>query len=185
VGRVIGWRSTFVHHKTTVRPRNADRCPHRCPIVAGYGVDDSVSANLLSLLVQLLCPVVRDSALRSWYWLVNRVCGRRGKSRAVIHLLVLIVVEPVFAGFVGLHPTMSRSLGMVSCVLPNRGVATANMTALRTAPQMEPPAPNSLAVRATNTAGRCRRIDSCNLCHHFNVTDPPKWVAGGARTRQR
>jgi hypothetical protein len=108
----------------------------------------------IELLVQPLLPVDRHPARWSRYRLVDRVMERRSQARTVEKPLGSVVPEP---GLVRLETTddrMAHRGGMTAPVLRRGLVATADVSALRAATQMQPPPGSSpgLALHATRPA---------------------------------
>ena len=104
-------------------------------------------------------PVSWHPTGRSRYGLVEWVIQRRSELRPVAELLALVVPEPVFARLEAPDDRVVGSAGMAAGVLARGAVATTDMTALGTTPQVEPPAIRCQALDAAGTAGQRRRVD--------------------------
>jgi hypothetical protein len=110
-------------------------------------------------LVELPFPVVRHLPRRPGSRLAERVVLRRGERRAVSHLVRAVVVVPALAGFEARDDPMARLPGVSTRMLPRRGIATPDVAALGTAPQMKPPATAGKALDTAITARRGARVD--------------------------
>src|SRR4051794_33943657 len=106
-------------------------------------------------------PVGRDAAARSRCRLVGGVGVRRREWWTVDVPFGGEVPEPALPGLEAAHDRMPGLRRVPPGVLAGRGVAAADVPALRAAAQVEPPAAAVLAVRASGAAGRRRRIDTC------------------------
>src|SRR5689334_612181 len=122
------------------------------------------------LVVHVLPPVRRHPPLGAGHALVDRVLLRRRELRAVVGLLGLVAVEPVLTRLEALDERVSRSRSVRGRVLHGRGVAAADMPALRAPAQVHPPAARGLALDAAFPARRHRRVDPGDLAH---VSSPP------------
>jgi hypothetical protein len=99
--------------------------------------------------VQLLLPFIGYAAGWSRHGLVAGVMPRRSQDGAVVDVFIgLVVPEPVLARLVALDNRMLRISGVVTGMLRWRRVAATDMTAVRTAAEVEPPASRSEALDA-------------------------------------
>src|SRR5947209_4509004 len=85
---------------------------------------------------------------------------RPGQVRPVIELFGLVVPEPRLARLEAPHERMPGVLRVLAGVLLGRGVAAADVSALRTPSQVHPPAAGRVALDAARPARRHRRVDS-------------------------
>src|SRR5436309_12275354 len=118
-----------------------------------------------SLVVHVLPPVRRHPPLGAGHALVDRVVLRRRELGPVVGLLGLVAVEPVLTRLEALDERVSRSRSVRGRVLHGRGVAAADVPALRAPAQVHPPAARGLALDAAFPARRHRRIDPGDLAH--------------------
>src|SRR5580692_1784114 len=116
-------------------------------------------------LVQHLLPAAGYAPLGSRHRLVERVMLGRRELRAVVGLIGLEAPEPVLAGLEAADERMSCGLRVRGSVLFRRGVAAADVSALRAPAQVQPPTARRLAFDAAGPAGRNGRVDSRHLGH--------------------
>src|SRR5262245_49006854 len=90
--------------------------------------------------------------------------GRSERWPAFIDLVGLVAEEPVLSRLKAADDRMAGSLRVRGRVLRRRGVATADVAALRAPPQVDPPA-GSVAFDAAGTARRNRWLDA-GYCGH-------------------
>jgi hypothetical protein len=89
--------------------------------------------------MQVALPVLRYPTRRTRDGLVGRMVLGRSKRRTVVELLVGVAPEPVLARLEAADERMSGLSGMPTRVLGRGGVATADVSALGTAAQVQPP----------------------------------------------
>jgi hypothetical protein len=104
-------------------------------------------------------PVGRHLPGRPWSRLAERVMLGRGERWTLRHPVRLVVVEPVLAGFETRDDPVTRPVGVSTCMLFRRRVATPNVAAFGTTPQMKPPSVSGKALDTAVTAGWNARID--------------------------
>jgi hypothetical protein len=102
--------------------------------------------------MQEILPIPGHQASRSRHGLIEGVMPRRGQNRTIEVLALRVVPEPVFVGLVALDDGMTRRGGVAAGVLTRRGVAAADMTAVRTSTEVEPPATGGKAFEAAGAA---------------------------------
>src|SRR5208282_2980157 len=107
----------------------------------------------------------RHPPLGPGHRLVNRMMLRRRELGTFVHFLGLVAVEPVLAGFEAADERVPGGRRMGGRVLHRRGVAAADVPALRAPAQVHPPAARGLALDAPGTARRHRRIDARYVAH--------------------
>ena len=115
-------------------------------------------------LVEMPFPVARHLAGRTRRRLVQRMVLRRGQHRTLHAFVCLVIVEPVLAGLETAYDGVAAGFSMSAGMLAGRRVATADMTAARAAPQVEPPAAAGEAFDTTVAARRYGRVNSW-ICH--------------------
>jgi hypothetical protein len=89
----------------------------------------------------------------------------RSEPRSIGELLGAIVVEPLLTGLEALNYRVAAVLDVMARVLRGRGVAAADVTALRAPPQMQPPATLGKALDTTRRAGRNQSLDRAVVRH--------------------
>src|SRR5580700_10931279 len=82
------------------------------------------------------------------------------------HLMSPIVVKPGLARFKTCHNRMPLGVEMLRGVLTGRTVATTDVAAFSTTPEMEPPSAGCKAVHAAFASCRYSRIDSLTFGFH-------------------
>src|SRR5690349_7622341 len=87
------------------------------------------------------------------------VLGRGQFRAAAVHPVLRVAPEPRLARLEAPDQRVPGGGRMVAGMLGRRGVAAADVPALRTAAQVEPPAPDFVALGAARPAGRDRRVD--------------------------
>jgi hypothetical protein len=115
--------------------------------------------------MQVVLPIRRHPSRRPGNRPVGGVVLWREEVRALVHLLVAVVVEPVFARLEARDQRVRAGEGVSRCMLSGRGVATADMAALGASAKMKPPAALPLALLAAWTAGWNGDIDTRRLRH--------------------
>lgn len=131
-------------------------------------------------------PVRRHPPRGTRCRLVLGVAQRGSEVRAgLVQLGRVEVPEPGLAGFETADDGMAGALRMRRGVLGGRVVATADVPALRTAAQMEPPAAGGVAVPAPRTARRDTRIDSGGQAHEDSSGVSVSATVRGRRTWKR
>src|SRR5664280_2429103 len=101
--------------------------------------------------VQVALPVSGHAPGRSGHRLVDRVVLRRSQDGTVGVLLRGVVPEPVLVRLVAADHGMPGVGRVVARVLRGRRITAANVTALGTTTQMEPPAAGCLALDAARS----------------------------------
>ncbi|CAN5538911.1 hypothetical protein BH23CHL6_BH23CHL6_05840 [soil metagenome] len=109
--------------------------------------------------VQLSLPVCGHSTGRPGDWLIDRVVMRRSKYRTIEVLLGPVVPEPILARFIALHDWIPGAVRMVAGVLRRRRIATPDVPAMGTPPEVEPPSAGLQALDAARAAGWYPWID--------------------------
>src|SRR5215218_4710167 len=105
-------------------------------------------------------PVWRHPSRRPGHRLLRRV-GRRGHERRALQVvLVDVVPEPVLTRLEAAHHRMPGLRGVGPGVLGRRGVAAADVPALRAAAQVEPPPAGLLALDAAGPARPSGGVDA-------------------------
>src|SRR5689334_24196813 len=128
--------------------------------------DDSALGRRAS--VEMLLPVVRHTPARPWNRLVDRVMLRRRQPRPLVVVVGVVVPIPVLARLEALHERMTGVLGVLGGVLGRRLITAADVPALGTAPEMEPPAVGGQALDAASAARRHRGVDGTCVCHRHS-----------------
>ena len=106
-------------------------------------------------LVQVSLPVRRNAACRARHRLISRMMLRRRQRRtSLVYLVRLVTPEPLLAGLEAPDERMTSRARMRAGMLRWRGVAAADMAALRTPAQVKPPATADVALGASCPAGR-------------------------------
>lgn len=118
--------------------------------------------------VEVFLPVRGDAAGRSRCRLPARVMRGLRQSRAFVKLLSPVVPEPVLPRLEALDDRVPGLPRMVRGVLGGRGVTTTDMSALRAAAQVQPPAIARQAFRTAGAVRWYRRFDSM----HSHVRTP-------------
>ena len=116
-------------------------------------------------------PVMGHHPCRPGSRLAERVMLGRGERRTLAHLVRLVVVVPALAGFEACDDPMTRPPGVSTGMLCGRGIATSDVAAVGTAPQMEPPPTGGKALNTAITAGRHARVDQ-GASHRQQATHP-------------
>lgn len=122
-------------------------------------------------LVEVALPVVGHHPRRPGSRLAQRVMLGRGERRTVAHLVGPVVVVPALAGFEASDDPMTRSPSVSASMLCGRGIATPDVAAIGTAPQMKPPPTGGKALNTAITAGRHTRVDQ-GASHRRQATHP-------------
>ena len=127
-------------------------------------------------------PVRGDLACRPGSRLAERVMLGRGERRTLAHLVRPVVVVPALAGFKACNDPMTRPPGVSTGMLCGRRIATPDMAAVGTAPQMKPP---PTVVKALNTAITARRHARVNqgASHRQQATHPSSFEQTGRACR--
>jgi hypothetical protein len=115
--------------------------------------------------MQLALPVAGHSTGRPGDRLVDWVMAWPRQGRTVQDLFPRVVPEPVLARLVTLDDGVPHRGRMVARVLGRRGVAAADVTAMRATAEVEPPTTCCEALDAPRAAGSPRGIDR-NLVGH-------------------
>jgi len=103
---------------------------------------------------------MRHTALGTWDWLIDGMGGRWRQFCARDHGFFFVVVKPVLTRFEAGNDRMAARPGMLRGMLPRRAITTADVTALRAAPQVQPPPRHGQAFHATISARFGRRVDT-------------------------
>jgi hypothetical protein len=143
------------------------RCHHRQPRRA-WPADRvlAAAAGRSRRLVQMPLPVAGYPARRAGGGLIERMMLRRGQLGAGFEqLLRRVAPEPRLARLEAADHRMSGGCRMSRRVLRRRGVAAADMPALRTSAQVEPPPASCLALCAAHPARRDSRVNPRNIRH--------------------
>jgi hypothetical protein len=114
-------------------------------------------------------PILGDAALRSGNWLVLWVRARLGKSRASHELSRVVVIEPILAGFKTRDDRVMSRVEVPGCMPFWRIVTAADVSTLRAAAQVQPPA---VLLEAFHAAGARRFgvwIDAVNMLRHISA----------------
>jgi len=109
--------------------------------------------------VEVPFPVVRHLPCGPGSRLAERVVLRWGERRTGSHLVGAVVVVPVLAGLEARDDPVARAAGVSTRMLSGRGIATPDVAALGTAPQMKPPPITGSTFDTTIAAGRRDRVD--------------------------
>src|SRR5579862_4468160 len=105
--------------------------------------------------MQVHLPVPRYPAGRPGYRLVGWMMLGRGQCRAAgEHPVLRVTPEPVFARLEAPDERVPGRGRVLGGVLGRRGVAAADVPALRAAAQMQPPPAAGVALDASGPAGR-------------------------------
>ena len=89
--------------------------------------------------MQQLTPIARNAALGAWNGLIERMRARWHRFCTRDHGFFFVVVKTILTRFEAGNDRMAAHLGMLRSVLRRRAVTTADVTALRAAPQVQPP----------------------------------------------
>jgi hypothetical protein len=111
-------------------------------------------------------PVARHLACRAGRWLIFRVPLRLRQSLAGNHLAGPVIIKPGLSWLEAGCNRMPCGMKMLRCVLAGRTVATADMPAFSTTPQMQPPSARGEALDAALAARRQIGIDTLTLGFH-------------------
>ena len=111
-------------------------------------------------------PVARDLTRRSGRRLIFRMPPRLRESRAWDHFASSVVVEPGFSGLEAGRERMPCRMKMLRGVLAGRTIATTDVPAFSTPPQVQPPPARREAICAAIAARRHIRVDSMALGFH-------------------
>src|SRR6266567_8109582 len=109
--------------------------------------------------MHVLLPVPRYPSLGPGHPLVNRMVLRRRELRPLVGFLGVVAVEPVLIRLEAADERMPGGRGVRGRVLHRRGVAAADVPALRAPAQVHPPAASGIALDAPGTARRHRSDD--------------------------
>jgi hypothetical protein len=101
--------------------------------------------------MQSVLPVGWNAAGWTWYRLVNGVVQWRRELGTLQVLVGAVVPEPILARLEAADERVTGRVRMCGCMLFGRVVATPDMTALRTAPEMEPPTTSFETLDATGS----------------------------------
>jgi hypothetical protein len=116
-------------------------------------------------LVQVALPIGRHAAPWAGRRLIDRMMRRRSQRRPFGELLGAIVIEPVLTGLEALDHRVAALLDVMARVLGGRGITTADVTALRAAPQVKPPTTARKAFDAPLRSRRDRRLNHTPVRH--------------------
>src|SRR4051794_7801999 len=172
---VMGARSRAVTAGPDVRGNEGVICDYRNTTAVNTCVSvtrltSSLRAARLRQLgsVQQVLPVRRHLAGRAGHRLVDRVTGRRRELGSGDVLLGLVVPEPGLAGLEAAGDRMAGRAGMGCRVRGQRGIAAADVAALRAPWEVDPPplAFTGQALRAPGAARRHRRVDPRDFLTH-------------------
>src|SRR5712691_6174617 len=115
--------------------------------------------------MHVLLPVPRHSVFGPGHPLVNRMVLRRRELWPLVGFLGVVAVEPVLTWLEAADERMPGGRGVRGRVLHGRGVAAADVPALRAPAQVHPPAASGIALDAPGTARRHRRVNARYLAH--------------------
>ena len=110
--------------------------------------------------MQQRSPIARHTARGARDRLIERMRARWCQFCTRNHGFFFVVVEPLLTGFEAGNDRMAAHFGMPRGVLPRRAITTADVTALRAAPQVQPPPGCCQAFHAAISAGLRRRVDA-------------------------
>jgi len=111
---------------------------------------------------------VGDFTLRPRRWLVRWMPTRCRKRRAVDEVLRAVIVEPLLAWLETRDDRMAGLVIVRGRMLARRCVAAADVPALRTTPEVQPPTACGQALDATVSTRPDSRINSRGLmCHRY------------------
>ena len=113
-----------------------------------------------ALFVQQGTPIARHAALGTWDRLIDGMGGRWQQFCTRDHGFLFVVVKPILTRLEAGNDRMAARSGMLRGVLRRRAVTTADVTALRAAPQVQPPPARGQAFHATISARFRRRVDT-------------------------
>src|SRR5215831_8118455 len=136
-------------------------------------------------LVQVDAPVGRHPAGRAGCRLIGRVAVRRGQRRAgLVELVGLVAPEPGLTRLEAADDRVPGGRRVRARVLRRRGVTAADVPALGTPAQVEPPAAGRLALYAAGPGGRHAGLDSC-LFGHAGTSRSASGAVSGRQTWKR
>jgi len=115
------------------------------------------------LFMQQRSPIARHTTLGAWDRLIERMSAGWYQFCARNHGVFFVVVEPLLTRFEAGNDRMAAHFGMPRGVLPRRAIATADVTALRAAPQVQPPPGCCQAFHAAVSARLRRRVDAASV----------------------
>lgn len=132
------------------------------------------------MLTEQLGPIARHSAPGTRDRLVLGMTFGCGKFGTVVIVIGLVVPEPVLARLErsddrvpSLSPVLRRMPGQ-------RIVATTNVAAGRTPPQVHPPTAVGITLGTADTTGRHRRVDSSSHRDPFFLAEYFRWGLAAA-----
>ena len=132
----------------------------------------------LVVSVQAGLPIVRYSSRRARRRLVLRVPTWWSKLAPHFHhFLCLIIPEPHFPRLEAGHDGMAGSLKVLGNMLAGRAVTTADVPALSTTPQVQPPPIRGETLNTPVATWSRRRIDPRVCFHEESPRVPPDLVA--------
>jgi hypothetical protein len=100
--------------------------------------------------------------------LVEGMMYRREELGPFEVLLAVVIPKPVFTGLEALYSWMSCTTCVIACVLARRTVATSDLAARCTPPEVKPPAIGCETFGATGPAGLGLRVD-CLINEHDSL----------------
>jgi hypothetical protein len=156
----VGWSTQPAEDLPVDRVGNHAKWQVAAPIATASCVEDlRCGARTRPGLVEVSLPICGHLPGRPGGRLARRVVLWRGERGSIAGLIRPVVVEPVLTGFEAADDPMALRPGVSARMLAGRGVATSNVPACGTAPQMEPPAPLVGALDASVATGGHTRID--------------------------
>ena len=105
-------------------------------------------------------PIARHAALGTWDRLIDGMGVRWWQLDTGDRRFFLVVVKPILTRLEAGNDRMAARSGMLRGVLRRRAVTTADVTALRAAPKVQPPPARGQAFHATISARFRRRVDT-------------------------
>jgi len=121
--------------------------------------------------VQQRFPVGRNPLCRPGRWLVRWMRMWRKQLHTLDHSPLLVIIEPILTRLEAGDDRMPRCRRMLGCMLTRRTVAAADVSTLRTATKMKPPASRRRQAFDTPKAARLRSgVDPALVFFHFQFS---------------
>jgi hypothetical protein len=161
-------------------PRAGGRAACRGPGPLRRSAARRLSGARAAASVQVPLPVAGHMAGRTGCGLVRWAMGRLGQGRAVGVLLGRVVPEPLLSRLETLRQRMVAGRRVPAGVLRRRRVTATDVTAMGTAPQMQPPSVRGQTLDTSRSARGNRRIE--RTCARHRRTSLFRSVSDGPTT---
>ncbi len=158
----LGWRGQSWCSSSTLGPPNCVSTAAVIAVLIGQPCHGSM---------EVFLPVGRHPSRRTGNWLVQGMVLWWEEVRALIHLLVAVVEEPVLTRLEALDERVPAGPCVGRRMLLGRVIAAANMSALGASAKVKPPRAALLALQAAGSAGWHCDLDTRRLGHG----GPPVW----------